>query len=155
MPKKERRSGKLEALRQRGTLNPHPEDVRQVLFQENEFFDARDLVQVKYEMLRRVQVEKDSVSQSALTFGFSRPSFYQAQSALEQGGLAGLIPQKRGPRSAHKLNAEIMTFLTEARIERPAVRSGELALMVRERFGVQVHPRTIERRLSQQEKKRR
>jgi hypothetical protein len=34
----------------------------------------RDLVQVKYEMLRRVRVDGHSVSQSATGFGLSRPS---------------------------------------------------------------------------------
>ena len=32
--------------------------VRDPKFQENEFFDPRDVVQVKYEMLRRVSIEK-------------------------------------------------------------------------------------------------
>ena len=40
-------------LRQQGSLNPHPDQVTDELFRNNNFFDARDLVQVKYEMLRR------------------------------------------------------------------------------------------------------
>jgi hypothetical protein len=43
-----RERGKLEALRQQGTLNLHPEEVTDSRFQEDEFFDPRDLVQVKY-----------------------------------------------------------------------------------------------------------
>ena len=42
-------------------------------------------------------------SHSAAAFGFSRPSFYQAQAALAGGGLAALVPRKPGPRRAHKL----------------------------------------------------
>ena len=48
---------KGESLRQQGVLNPHPQKVADPLFHGSEFFDPRDLVQVKYEMLRRVQVE--------------------------------------------------------------------------------------------------
>ena len=48
---------KGESLRQQGVLNPHPEKVAEPLFHGSEFFDPRDLVQVKYEMLRRVRVE--------------------------------------------------------------------------------------------------
>jgi hypothetical protein len=54
MPKTPNAEPKTQALRQSGTFNPRPQDVRDELFQEKEFFDARDLVQVKYEMLRRV-----------------------------------------------------------------------------------------------------
>lgn len=62
----------------------------------NSGFDPRDLVQVKYEMLRRVSAEGHSVVQSAKAFGLSRPSFYQAQAALQREGLAGLLAKKRG-----------------------------------------------------------
>jgi transposase len=153
MPNKNR-TGKLDTLRKQGILNPHPEAVTDHHFQENEFFDARDLVQVKYEMLRRVEVEQDSVSQSAAAFGFSRPSFYQAQSAFEQAGLTGLIPQKRGPRRAHKLTAEVMEFIQQSRTAQPSLRAGELVQLVQKRFGMLVHRRSIERSLSLQQKKR-
>jgi transposase len=155
MPNRKAKPGKRDTLRQQGTLNPHPAAVTDPRFRENEFFDARDLIQVKYEMLRRVEVESDSVSQSAAAFGLSRPSFYQAQSAFEQAGLAGLIPQKRGPRRAHKLSVEVMAFIQQSRTAQPSLRTQELAQLVQERFGVQVHPRSIERRLSRRQKKRR
>ena len=79
---------KTQALRQSGTLNLRPQDVHDELFREREFFDSRDLVQVKYEMLRRVSKEGHSISQAAASFGFSRPSFYQAQTAFDTSGLA-------------------------------------------------------------------
>src|SRR5580692_1249643 len=60
---------KLEVLREEGTLNPTPDEVRDPKFQENEFFDPHDIVQVKYEMLRRVSVEKVSVSAATEEYG--------------------------------------------------------------------------------------
>src|SRR5579863_4636758 len=57
------KTAKVKALLEEGTLNSSPGKVRDPKFQENEFFDPRDLVQVKYEMLRRVSVEKASVTQ--------------------------------------------------------------------------------------------
>jgi hypothetical protein len=68
---------KLGTLQQLGTLNPRPKAVRDELFLQDEFFDTRDLVRVKYEMLRRVRTEGKSVTDAAANFGFSRPSFYQ------------------------------------------------------------------------------
>jgi transposase len=146
---------KTQSLRQSGTLNPRPQDVRDELFRQEEFFDARDLVQVKYEMLRRVSQEGHSVSQTAATFGFSRPSFYQAQSALEASGLAGLVPQKRGPKQGHKLTPEVLEFVRKARADNAKVTTSDLVKMVQERFGVELHSRTIERGLLRDQKKRR
>ena len=83
MPNQQRTSAKLDTLRRQGTCNPHPETVTHSLFQgkDSDFFDARDLLQVKYEMLRSVDADKDTVTQAAAAFGFSRPSFYQAAEA--------------------------------------------------------------------------
>ncbi|HWE00142.1 MAG TPA: helix-turn-helix domain containing protein [Bryobacteraceae bacterium] len=99
------------------------------------------MLQVKYEMLRRVQAEARSVTEAAASFGFSQPSFYQALSAFEQDGLAGLVPHKRGPKQAHKLTDEVLTFINEARQKEPSIRLPELAKLVEERFGANVHPR--------------
>ncbi|HKH02053.1 MAG TPA: helix-turn-helix domain containing protein [Bradyrhizobium sp.] len=150
MPEKD---AKLRTLQQQGTLNPRPKEVRDALFLQDEFFDARDVVQVKYEMLRRVQAEAKSVTDAAASFGFSRPSFYQALSAFEQDGLAGLVPHKRGPKQAHKLTGEVITFISEVRQKEPSIRMPELATLIEERFGTKVHPRSIERSLLRHQKK--
>lgn len=152
MPSRKGEDRKRIALQKQGTLNPRPQDVTEPLFREKEFFDSRDLVQVKYEMLRRVRVDRISVSQSATVFGFSRPSYYQAQRAFERDGLAGLIPQKRGPRRAHKLNPEVLDFVVEARAREPTPRFSELARLIAQRFGFRVHPRSIERALLRRKK---
>jgi transposase len=148
------RETKRSFLRQQGILNPRPEEVRQDNFRNNDFFDPEDLLQVKYEMLRQVDVEKQPVSQAAKAFGFSRPSFYQAQTAFQQAGLAGLLPQKRGPRSGHKLTGELMQFVMQLRAVEPDVSTSQLARRVAQRFGVSVHPRSIDRQLQRQKKLR-
>jgi len=144
---------KLEALRQHGTLNPRPQSVTDPLFQDQGFFDARDLVQVKYEMLRRVRVEGAPVQVTATAFGFSRMALYQMGQRFEAEGLLGLLPQRRGPQQGHKLTDEVMAFLWQVRETEPAL--GPLALQQRlvERFGITVHPRSIQRALARPRKK--
>src|SRR5437867_9384365 len=95
-------------------------------------------------MLRRVETEGLPVNRSAAAFGFSRPSFYQAQASFQQGGLPALLPQKRGPKHAHKLTAEVLAFIREARQEDPSLRSAALASRLQDRHGITVHPRSIE-----------
>ena len=138
---------KAKALRQRGCLNPRSEHVRDELFDANEFFDPQDLVQVKYEMLRRVRAEKQTVSRTAEDFGFSRPSFYEAQRQFDQEGLVGLVPKKRGPRGGHKLTPQIIEELAQAQSEDPALGIEDLVELVRTRFGKKVHRRSVERAL--------
>ncbi len=153
MAKKPTRDPKTRALQQEASLHPHPELVTDELFLTHEFFDPRDLVQVKYEMLRRVQSEGQAVSQSAAHFGFSRPSFYQAQAAFQQGGLPALMPQKRGPKKAHKLTAEVLAFVRQAQRENPSLRPPALVSLVKDRYDITVHPRSMERALTRSQKK--
>ncbi len=144
---------KEAALKQQKCLNAQPEQVIDPLFADHEFFDPRDQLQVKYEMLRRVQADGYSVSSAALQFGFSRPAFYQAQQAFEQNGLSGLLPKKSGPKSAHKLGENVMAYIKEVlETDRPK-NASKLAEMIAEHFDLKVHPRSIERALQRARKK--
>lgn len=144
---------KIQVLKGNDTLNPHPERITDVLFQEHDFFDARDLLQAKYEMLRRVQVDGWSISRAAEVFGVSRPSFYSALEAYQSNGLVGLIPDKRGPREAHKLSSEVLAFAQDKLTAAPTTDLPSLALQIEQRFGISVHPRSIERALKRKKKK--
>jgi transposase len=139
---------KNRALHEHGTLNPRPQAVQDPLFRVSEFFDPRDLVQVKYEMLRRVRVDDQSVTVAAKAYGFSRVAFYQILAAFEQEGLPGLVPKRRGPKHAHKLAAPVLEFIDQQRASNPKLRAPELATLVQKHWGLSVHPRSIERALT-------
>lgn len=143
-----REDPKLQALRAERTLNPRPGAVRDQRFRDSEFFDARDLVQVKYEMVRRVRVDGDPVSRCAADFGFARPAFYEAAAAIDRGGLGALVPARPGPRRAHKLTEEVVAFARGQLEADPSLRAGDLIEPIAERFGIRVHPRSVERALA-------
>ena len=136
---------KVAALRASRTLNPRPEAVRDAVYRASEFFDARDLVQVKYEMVRRARVDGTPVAHAAAAFGFSRPSYYEAAAALDRDGLPGLVPAKPGPRRGHKLTDEVIGHAEALLAADPGLRPADLVEPLRQRFGIQVHPRSIER----------
>src|SRR6478735_10958373 len=146
--RKRKPDAKEAALAETRTLNPRPEAVRDEQFASSEFFDARDVMQVKYEMVRRVRVDGVPIARSAAAFGFSRPSFYQAAAAVDAHGLAGLVPARPGPKRAHKLTDEIVTFARRAREDDPVLRSTDLVELIADRFGISVHPRSVERALA-------
>jgi transposase len=154
------RTRRRQALSTQGASHPHPETVTDSLFRDSAFFDPNDLVQVKYEMLRSVQKEGRAVVEAAQAFGLSRPVFYVTQAVFQREGLPGLLPRKRGPKRPHKLNDEAMTILLEAIKAAERMPKGEeLATLLAQRCGVNMHPRSILRRLRpyvrQEEKKRR
>jgi transposase len=144
---------KTARLKQLGSLNRHPERVQAPWFAGSNFFDARDLVQVKYEMLRQVSVEGVEKTQAAALFGLSRPTLYQAEAAFAREGLTGLLAKPRGPKSAHKLTPEVMSFI-EARLAKDAhLGARALARQIRTELRLTVHPRSIERALARKKKR--
>ena len=145
--KTDRRSPKIRALDEEGTLNPCPEKVGDPRFQGNEFFDPHDAVQVKYEMLRRVVVENIPVTTVAEQHGVSRPTFSQAKASFDEAGLGGLLPKKRGPRGPHKLQGEVLALLEKHVQPGQPIRARELSRLVRQELGLELHARTIERAL--------
>jgi hypothetical protein len=79
---------KSRALKQQNLLYPKASAVSDELFQTLTFFDPRDLLQVKYEMVRRVHKDGWSVSRAAAAFGFSRISFSRIQHAFQAKGVS-------------------------------------------------------------------
>jgi len=146
------RSGKRAALARDGALNPHPAAVRDSLFVDNPFFDPADLVQVRYEMVRRHEVDGQSVSEVAANFGVSRPTFYKAEEALASAGLAGLLPARRGPKGGHKLTAAMLAFEADLRSRRPEMSMAERLTAIEHRFGIKIHRRSLERAMARKKK---
>ncbi len=143
---------KTRALKEHGCLSPNAGTVRDELFASNAFFDPRDLLQVRYEMLRRVREDGVPVRHAAAGFGVSRPTWYQAQRAWEAGGLPGLLPDRPGPRRPHKLGEDVVQALREAKGERPEMTAADLVELVRERFGITVHRSSVGRALAREKK---
>ena len=129
-------------------LNPHPEQVTDAEFLASDFFDARDAVQVKYEMVRKVKAGGAPVTEAAAAFGYSRPAYYAAAAALEASGLEGLVPARPGPRGAHKLTDEICARAEQRLAADPGLRPAQLPDPIEQAFGVRVHPRSVEKALA-------
>lgn len=149
------RDDKQSGLRRPRAANPRPRAVLDAAFASgNDFFDPRDLVQVKYEMLRRVRQDGQTVSQAAAAFGFSRPSFYQAKALFDAEGLLGLVPRRPGPKRAHKLSEPVVARLESALAADPSLNSAQLAQRLEDELGLRVHRRSVERALSRRSERR-
>ena len=150
-----RRSGKREYLQTAGAWNERADLVSSLWFQQSDFFDPRDKVQVKYEMLRAALVDEVAVSQASHEFGYSRESFYTAADLFHEKGIIGLVDNKRGPKQPRKLKAEAQKFLEKEITKNPEISSAELAGRLAEELSINVHRRSVERFREEHKKKRR
>jgi transposase len=146
---------KRQALQASGTINTHAEVVQDSAFVGSEFFDPHDLVQVRYEMLRRVSSEGVSITDAVARFGVTRPTFYKAQADFARAGLVGLLPAKRGPHGPHKITDEVRRFIEQSRQDDPQLDGPAMVERIHRHFGLTVHRRTVERALAPPKKKRR
>ena len=104
-------SNKTDILKKNGTYNTSHSAVKAEEFQNSLFFDAEDLAQVKYEMLRSVSRGENSVREAAEKYGLSRQSYYIIKDGFEKEGLSALIHKKTGPKSPHKLTEKGQSFI--------------------------------------------
>ena len=146
---------KGEKLRQTGNTYPRPERIKDPLFLANPFFDSRDLLQVRYEMVRRVDVERQGIAKTARDFGVTRPTFYQAQQRFRANGIPGLLRGRSGPKGPRKVRGEILTFLDELRTREGRLSYRELSNRIQARYGQSIDPSTILRALRHRGKKQR
>ena len=147
-------NSKKDRLRNDGVLHPHPKKFHTELLSQSDFFDANDLVQMKYEMLRSASLDDRSVTEAAQSFGLSRVAFYRAQQQYNDQGLMGLLPQKRGPKKPHKLTDAILDFVREQLAdEGESLNWEEVSRQIQKHFGTDIHPRSIERAVKKPKKK--
>src|SRR6266536_2861227 len=138
-----RDDGKDAALAASRTLNGDPQKVTDRAFTAGGFFDPADLLQVKYEMVRRVEVDGVPVSAAASAFGSARQSVYNARAALAAGGLAALIPAKPGPKGGHKLTGPVLDHLGPWVEQVPRRGPGGRAGRAARGSGIRLHPRWV------------
>jgi transposase len=141
-------------LKKLGCLNSNCHPVNDELFDKYDFFDRYDLVQVKYEMLRRTQIDGWPVNKSCHTFGFSRPSFYEIKKDFAAKGINGLIPSKRGPKKPYKITRPVVQLMEKMIKKDPSIDTLHLVRLIDKNLNIQIHPRTIHRFLAKHKKKR-
>jgi len=138
---------KDDNLQESGCFNSNHAKVTAGIFKSSPFFDRKDLVQVKYEMVRAASNGEGNVTEISGAYGFSRKSYYQISKALESGGLCALIPQKKGPKGPSKLNPEVSAFIDAYAEERKDAKANEISAALEAAKGIRLHPRTIHRYL--------
>lgn len=136
---------KVDFLRSQGLLNPRPERVIHPLFKTTEFFDGRDLPQVRYEMLRAARVEQAPVAEACRLMGFSREYFYRLERMFSERGYVALLGSPMGRPPLLALNQAIVNFVVHRKLELPRLSGEELRKEILQLYKVDCSRRTVER----------
>jgi transposase len=140
-------AAKEDTLKENGSYNNSFERVSAGIFKTNPFFDRKDVVQVKYEMIRAASHNEGSVTEIADAYGFSRKSYYQINETFKTGGIAALIPLKTGPKGAFKLTPEVLAFIDSYIADHKNAKPKDISAALMAEKGVNIHIRTIYRYL--------
>ena len=138
---------KEDALKGGGCFNPNYANVTASIFNKTPFFDKRDIVQVKYEMIRAASNDEGTITKISNDYGFSRNSYYQISKTFHNGGLCALVPKKVGPKKPHKLSAEVAAFIDSFLEGSPNTKVKEISVAIKTSMGIDIHTRTIYRYL--------
>jgi len=136
---------KQDILLENGTFNRNYSKVTEQRFVDDDFYDPKDLAQVKYEMLRAVRESQENVEEITVRFGFSRAGFYKIKKSFEKEGISAFVSNKTGPRNAWKLTKDNQRFIDNYILDNPDASTGDIATVLQAERGLEISKRTVER----------
>jgi transposase len=136
---------KIARLKENNSYNKKASEVSSPLFLTNPYFDPYDIVQVKYEMLRAVNNNELSVSDTSRQFGFSRTAYYKIESRFNADGIDGLCFRKTGPKTPAKVTEDLLDFAADLKARQPDITNDEIVEEIRQQKGVTIHKRSLQR----------
>ena len=136
---------KKDILIKNGTYNKNHSKVKNERFREGGFYDPMDIVQVRYEMIKDAEDRGGAIGQATGEYGYSRASYYNIKDDFEKGGMTGLVPDKRGPKTPRKLTGDLQDFIKDYVKGDPSASPAKIAAAIEAARGVTVSKRTVER----------
>ena len=141
-------TSKIEFLKQEGLLNKNSDRIIHSEFTNNAV-TFYDLPQVKYEFLRNVRIEGESVTSVCKKFGFSREYFYKLERLFMERGYVSLLNSSMGRRPVLSLNQEIILYIVNKKNENPKISGEQLRKEIMNCYKVECSRRTVERLIKQ------
>lgn len=111
-------------------------------FISGSFFNPDDSVQVRYEMLRRVENGESTVKDATAMYGYSRQAYYDFREAFGKGGMIALAAKKAGPKGPRKMTDEVKKFFTDYLLVHPRATGAELCRELKASTGVELSAST-------------
>lgn len=138
---------KVELLKASRTYNFGYDRVTDDVFADSQLLDPRDLLQVRYEIVRAVD-NGESPERVAPRFGVSGMTARRCVERLAGGGILALVPERSGPRGPRALGAEAEAFVDAFALAHPLASGREVHEALEAALAPGVSQRTVERRLA-------
>jgi len=109
---------------------------------------ADDEVSLKLAMLVKGDCGPDGPTRAAEEFGFSRQRYFQLRTLFHEQGAAGLVSQRRGPKTHYRRTREVVCQVVRYRFLDPDVSSDVIAQKLRQ-TGFAISARSVDRILAE------
>lgn len=110
--------------------------------------DPEDEVSSKLAMLVKGECGPGGPSHAAGEFGFSRQRYFQLRTLFHKHGAAGLVGQRRGPKTNYRRTREVVCQVVRYRFLDPEI-SGEVIAQKLRQSGFGISTRSVERVLAE------
>ena len=127
--------------------------VTEPRFLDSDLFDPKDLLQVRYEMVRSIKEGVITLDEVPSKYGVSAMTAKRCVSSLEKGGIIALVPERKGPKGPSSLDDESLRFIDSYIAEHPKASGRKVHDALEAEKHVGVSKRTVERYLSSKKAK--
>ena len=142
---------KLSRLKESNTFNAKSDKVSAQIFADNKLMDPQDLLQVRYEMVRAIELDNKPVNEICAEYGVSASTARRYLDDLRKGGLIALVPEPKGPSGPTKLTKEAVRFIEDYPKDSPRASGGKIHNALEAKLHLGISKRTVERYLSKKE----
>ena len=139
---------KESRLKESNTYNPKSDMITASIFANNQLMDPKDLLQVRYELVRAIKCESKPIREICSEYGVSVSTARRYAEDLKKGGLIALVPEQKGPSGPTKLTKEASDFIDAYRKKNPESSGGKIHSALESKLHTGVSKRTVERYLS-------
>ena len=138
---------KEDRLKASNTFNPDYDKISDPKFSIDSIMDPRDLLQVRYELVRSVEYDNTPITHAAEEYGVSERTARRYIQSMKAGGLSALIPGKSGPSGPSVLKQEVCDFIDAYVASHPRASGKKVCDAIAQSMNISVGQRTVERYL--------
>ena len=139
---------KEEHLRATQTFNTNYAKINDPIFQRSGIMDPRDLLLVRFELVRSLELDGKPIEEVCSQYGISPCTARRYVRDMKERGLIALVPEKRGPNGPSVMTDEIANYIDKYLTDHPKASAGKVYQSLVDAKKVTIGKRTVERYIS-------
>ena len=140
-------------LKANHTFNFRNDKVIASRFIESDLYASRDLLQVRYELVRSIEEGDIALDEVPDKYGVSSVTAKRYVRSFKEGGMIALVPEQKGPKGPSSLDDEALRFIDSYIAEHPKASGRKVHEALESERHLGISKRTVERYLSSKKAK--